>query len=87
MFLPRYSQVLALLGTVLLGVACGDSTGPAPVASIDVSPAASDVLIGATLKLAATPRDAPAVPSIARWHGPAAIRASLSWTRAGSSPA
>lgn len=37
-------------------VACGGSTGPEPVATVDVSPAAPSIQVGATVQLTAIPR-------------------------------
>lgn len=54
---PR-SHSVALAATLLLA-ACGDgSTGPQPVASVDVSPPSVTLAAGQVVSLAATPRDA-----------------------------
>src|SRR5712692_624199 len=53
---------LPLYGVALLVAACGESTQPhpppPPVASVDVTPAPAGVVIGQTLQLTATVRDA-----------------------------
>ena len=51
---------LALLSlcTLAFAVACGDSSGPPAVTSVEVSAPTSDVAVGGTLQLTATARDA-----------------------------
>src|SRR5437867_10105890 len=57
----RASSVILLSSGVLLLAACGgggELTGPAPVASVAVTPAAATVVVGATVQLTATAKDA-----------------------------
>ena len=56
----RTQTGLALLSlcTLTFAIACGDSSGPPAVASVDVSVPGSDLQIGQTLTLTATARDA-----------------------------
>ena len=53
---PRLA--LVSLCTLAFAVACGDSSGPPAVTSVEVSAPASDVAVGGTLQLTATARDA-----------------------------
>jgi hypothetical protein len=56
--MTRTRFVLAPLVTLALTLGCGgDSSGPPAVATVDVS-AASDIAVGQTVQLTATPRDA-----------------------------
>ena len=50
---------LALLSlcTLAFAIACGDSSGPPAVATVDVSAPGSDLQVGQTLTLTATARD------------------------------
>ena len=54
----RIRLALLPLCTFALTVACGDSSGPEPVASVDVSAPAGDIVVGQTTQLSATARDA-----------------------------
>ena len=55
----RIRLALLPLCTLALAVACGgDSSGPPAVASVDIPAASSDVVLGQTLQLSATARDA-----------------------------
>lgn len=56
---PRFIRPSWLLATAcVLAVACGDSTSPVPVASVEVTPGTADRLVGETVQLTAVAKDA-----------------------------
>jgi hypothetical protein len=62
MIIRKHLTLLALgmlaLGTLALATACGDSSGPPGVATVDVTGPVGDLVVGQTVQLGATPRDA-----------------------------
>ena len=53
----RYLLAVAALGTLAIA-GCSDTSAPVPVASVTVTPASSDALVGGTVQLTAVAKDA-----------------------------